>query len=58
VSAKADVFPFKVVQTHQRRQSAAAETTTDTGAPHNPALPQENENVVDAFGLCVCTVRH
>jgi hypothetical protein len=22
------------------------------------AMPQENENVVDAFGLCVCTTRH
>ena len=31
VFAKADVFPFKVVRTHPR-QSAAAETTTDTGA--------------------------
>jgi hypothetical protein len=30
----------------------------DAVPTHIPAMLQENENVVDAFGLCVCTAWH
>jgi len=42
------MFTFEIVRTHPR-QSAAAETITDAGAPQQSGAAAENKNMVDAF---------